>query len=415
MQRVQDKKADQVTVRRLNMSAILKLLRKRGTLARADLAKELGMTRNTASNIVTDLLQTNLVVETEYRREGAGRPGLLLELSPKAGFAVGAEIDISRITVVAVDFLGKILWEETAPVKDTLSQQDVVGLSEQMVKEALDWGLAEQLKPLGIGLGLAGLVDAEAGVLKYAPTLHWEEIPFKKLWEEKFDLPIYLDNEANAAAVGYFSYADHYTSRNLAYLSIGGGMAAGLLLDQHIFRGSKGFAGQAGHMKIRPGGELCSCGGHGCWVTEVGIPALYRQLKVLILESDEPARERYRALIDSSTYKIDLDAAAGLLRKNDAKLQEIVDAMALMLGLGIANLINLFNLDKVILGGAMRPILPFMADKVRITAEELTLPQPFASASIKVSGRDDDGVFGAASMVLDAIHNDPIPLVRALI
>ncbi|MCK4564524.1 MAG: ROK family transcriptional regulator [Verrucomicrobia bacterium] len=392
MQRVKDKKADQVTVRRLNMSAILKLLRERGTLARADLAKELGMTRNTASNIVTELLQAGVVIETEYRREGAGRPGLLLELAPTGGFAIGAEIDISRIIVTIVDFKGKMLWEESTQTNPAQPQGEIIAMAEQLVQGALDWGAGESLKPLGIGVGLAGLVDAEAGNLTYAPTLNWKNVPLKSMWEEKFGLTVYLDNEANTAALGYYAYADLFSARNLAYLSIGVGMAAGLILEGHIFRGSGGFAGQAGHMKIRPDGEPCSCGDHGCWVTEVGFPALARK-------TGQP--------------EIALEDAARLLRNNDETLWAVIDEMAEMLGLGIVNLVNLFNLDRIILGGALRPILPFMIEKVRATVDQRALRQPRRNVKIKVSGRDDDSVFGAAYLVLETIMNDPVPLVRS--
>ncbi len=308
MQRVNDKKADQLTVRRLNMSAILKLLRERGTLARADLAKELGMTRNTASNIVTDLLQAGLVVETEFRREGAGRPGLLLELAHNGGFAIGAEIDINRIIVIVVDFKGKMLWEESAPIRSDQPQGTIIATAEQLVRNALDWGKAEGLKPLGIGLGLAGLVDSEHGCLTYAPTLGWRDVPLQAMWESTFELPTYLDNEANTSALGYHSYADRSKARNLAYLSIGVGMAAGLILDGHLFHGSGGFAGQAGHMKIRTDGEPCSCGDHGCWVTEVGLLALARK---------------------SGKGDADVGRIAEALRGNDATLLEVVDGMAL--------------------------------------------------------------------------------------
>jgi predicted NBD/HSP70 family sugar kinase len=394
MQRIIDKKADQVTVRRLNMSAILKLLRKRGTLARADLAKELGMTRNTASNIVTELLNSGLVIETEYRREGAGRPGLLLELAPRDRFAIGAEVDVSRIIVVVLDFKGKILWKETAGITPKQSQQAVISTAEQLVQGALDWGRQENMRPLGIGLGLAGLVDAKSGSLVYAPALGWKNIPFKSMWEEKFSIPVHLDNEANTAALGYYNYADHFNALNLVYLSIGVGMAAGLMLEGHLFRGTGGFAGQAGHMKIRPDGEPCSCGDHGCWVTEVGLSALYRK------SDDRP---------------VNPEELAQLLRSGDAALEKVTDEMAEMLGLGIVNLINLFNLDTVILGGAMRPILPFMLEKTRAVIDRRALAHPRANVRIKVSGRDDDGLFGAACLVLDAIINDPVPLVRAQI
>ncbi|MDZ8117187.1 ROK family transcriptional regulator [Pontiella agarivorans] len=394
MQRANHKKADQVTVRRLNMSAILKLLRERGTLARADLAKELGMTRNTASNIVTDLLSAGLVVETEFRRTGAGRPGLLLELAPNGGFAVGAEIDINRIIVIAADFNGKILWEQSAGISAAQPQDESIQLAERLVQDALNWGRGEGLNPLGIGLGLAGLVDSENGVLTYAPTLNWSDVPFKKRWENNFGIPVYLDNEANTSALGYHTYSDRSKARNLAYLSIGVGMAAGLMLEERLFHGSSGFAGQAGHMKIRTDGETCTCGDRGCWVTEVGITALARK---------------------AGLQSIDLEQISKALRDQDEKLIPVVDEMAEMLGLGIANLVNLFNLDTVVLGGAMRPVLPYMLETTKSVVDERALKQPRKNVRIKVSGRDNDSVFGAACLVLDAIMNDPVPLVRSLI
>lgn len=394
MQRVNDKKADQVTVRRLNMSAILKLLRERGTLARADLAKELGMTRNTASNIVTDLLSAGLVVETEFRRAGAGRPGLLLELAPNGGFAIGAEIDINRIIVIAADFNGKILWEQSTSISKEQTQDECIRTAEQLVQDALNWGIGEGLSPLGIGLGLAGLVDSENGTLTYAPTLNWTDVPFKQLWEDKFEIPVYLDNEANTSALGYHTYSDRSKARNLAYLSIGVGMAAGLMLEEHLFHGSSGFAGQAGHMKIRTDGEACTCGDRGCWVTEVGITALARK---------------------AGLNDLDLGNISHALRDQDPKLMPVIEEMSEMLGLGIANLVNLFNLDTVVLGGAMRPILPYMLEKTKVVVDERALKQPRKNVRIKVSGRDNDSVFGAACLVLDAIMNDPVPLVRSLI
>jgi predicted NBD/HSP70 family sugar kinase/biotin operon repressor len=394
MQHVANQKADQLTVRRLNMSAILKLLRDRGTLARADLAKELGMTRNTASNIVTELLQSGMVVETEFRREGAGRPGLLLELASNGGFAIGVEIDINRIIVIILDFKQNILWEESTKTHPSQSQNEIIATTEQLVQSALEWGKAENLKPLGIGLGLAGLVDAERGSLTYAPTLNWKDVPFKTMWENKFNVAVHLDNEANTAALGYYAYADRFNARNLAYLSIGAGMAAGLILNGQLFRGSGGFAGQAGHMKIRLDGEPCTCGDHGCWVTEVGLPALARK---------------------TGRPRIDLAETAQLLRNHDETCETVIDEMAEMLGLGIANLVNIFNLDRVILGGAIRPILPFMLNKTKAVVDQRALAHPRANVKVKVSDRDNDSVFGAAYLVLEAILSDPVPLVRSLI
>jgi predicted NBD/HSP70 family sugar kinase len=392
MPRIAEKKADQATIRRINMSAVLRLLRERGTLARADLAKELGITRNTASNIVAELLNAGVVIETEFRREGAGRPGLLLEMATNKSFSIGAEIDISRIMVVALDFKAKILWKESISISPKQSQERIIATTEQLVQSALDWGKQENMQPLGIGLGLAGLVDAQGSCLVYAPYLNWKNVPFKTMWEEKFSIPVFLDNEANAAALCYYNYTDRLNALNLAYISIGVGMAAGLVLEGHLFRGTGGFAGQAGHMKIRPDGESCRCGDQGCWSTEVGLTAFSRKTDGKPVNPDEVAQS---------------------FRFGETALENVADEMAEMLGLGIVNLINLFNLDTVILGGAMRPILPFMLKKTKEVVNRRALSQPCANVQIKVSGRDDDAVCGAACLVLDAFINDPLPLVRA--
>jgi predicted NBD/HSP70 family sugar kinase len=147
-------------------------------------------------------------------------------------------------------------------------------------------------------------------------------------------------------------------------------------------------------MKIRMDGEPCACGDHGCWVTEVGLPALVRK-------TGEP--------------KIDLAETARRLRNNDEASEAVIDEMAEMLGLGIVNLVNIFNLDRVILGGAIRPILPFMLKKTKAVVDQRALAHPRANVKIKVSGRDDDSVFGAAYLVLEAILTDPVPLVRSLL
>jgi len=150
---------------------------------------------------------------------------------------------------MAADFNGAILWEQSATISKDEPQADCIQTAEQLVQDTLTWGIGEGLKPLGIGLGLAGLVDSENGTLTYAPTLNWTDVPFKQLWENQFNIPVYLDNEANTSALGYHTYSDRSQARNLAYLSIGVGMAAGLMLEEHLFHGSSGFAGQAGHRK----------------------------------------------------------------------------------------------------------------------------------------------------------------------
>jgi predicted NBD/HSP70 family sugar kinase len=405
MQRVNEKRADQVTIRRLNMSAILKLLRQRNTMARADLAKELGLTRNTASNIVSELIDSGLVVETEFRRIGAGRPGLLLELAPKGGFAVGVEIDIDRIYIIILNFKAEVLWSRNIDINADETKDAIIQRTEELVQEGIDWGTKRNLRPLGIGLGIAGLVESDSQTLCFAPTLGWRNIPFGKLWRAKFNLPIYVSNEANTSALAFRVTGDHFQTRNIAYLSIGKGMAAGFILDGHLFRGSDGFAGQAGHIKLVPkGGKPCSCGDSGCWVTEVSLTALFEKMRLAGFE-----KEINKPMDEEGIY-----ALASLFESPVDELAIIRDEISEMLGIGIANLVNLYNLDQVVLGGAIRPLLPHFIDSIRSYFKKRVLSVPGSKVKIIVSNRDDDSVFGAAYQVLDAILDNPIPLVRPL-
>jgi len=385
---------------------VMRCLHLNGTLSRADVSKKLDLTRSTVTNIVNELLRRRLVVETTLNRTGAGRPGLLLEINENGGFAVGVEIDVGRVAVIITNMKALILWEKTEYFPPGETEDQVIRMAEHLVDMALEQGRAYGLRPLGIGLGIIGLVDVEAGVLLHAPALGWSGVPIRAWLIQRFKLPVYVENEANAAAIGYSRYGEVAGSRHLIYLSIGAGMAGGLMLDGQIYRGAGGMAGHIGHIKMAGSATPCTCGKRGCLVSEIGERALTRQVQALINIPNPGGRVPRTSLVDESGQRLCLEALVSAVEE-DEEVRGIVERAARTLGLEIANLINLFNPERIVLGGTLYPLFSVMLPAIRQCVRDMVVTPMRAHVAIDGAGRADAEVFGAAALVLEAVHNDP--------
>ena len=172
-------KADQNFIRKRNASIVLNQLRLYAPLSRAELAKRIGLNRSTVSSIVSQLLNEDQIIETELQTDKIGRPGLLLELNPKGGCALGVEIGVEFVSVVLTDFVATILWRRRILIGDGETQDTYIHCAEEMIRQALSKAVELELRVMGIGLGLPGMVDVEQGELKFAPNLRWHNVPFR--------------------------------------------------------------------------------------------------------------------------------------------------------------------------------------------------------------------------------------------
>ncbi|MBN1262438.1 MAG: ROK family transcriptional regulator [Anaerolineae bacterium] len=396
---------DQALVRKLNTSLILDTLRLHAPLSRANLAARTGLNRSTVSSIVTELLERGLVRETELHSAGIGRPGMSLELNPGGGCAVGIEIGVDFISILLSDFVAGVLWRRRVVSRAEDGEATIIARAEALIDEALVAGGAQGLHPLGIGVGLPGMVDVHNGALKFAPNLGWRDVSIGRRWAGRFSAPVFVENEANAAALGEYFFGVARAVRNLIYLSAGVGLGGGILLNGKLFRGSGGYAGEIGHMTVDPGGDLCGCGKRGCWETLVGPRAIVR---------------RVRAALDSAPASLIRELAAGDLERLTVgvvvQAAEAGDPLALAalrdtgeyLGVGIANLINVFNPEMVVLGGALNLASDVLLPVVEKTVEAHALDGPRQGVQILPSAHGADAcVMGAVALVLDDILREP--------
>ena len=398
--------ADQVLVRKLNTSLILDCLRTRGPLSRARLSAVTGLNRSTVSSLINDLLEQSLVREIGLEPSGRGRPGMLLELSPDGGCAVGVEIGVDFISVVLTDFVAQVLWRQRVSSDPDDSRGVILERAEAIVQAALEIGKDRGLRPLGIGVGVPGLVDIRQGSLVFAPNLRWCDVPLRQMWTQRFNLSVFVENEANAAALGEYYFGVARDVQNLIYLSAGVGLGGGIIIKGKLFRGSGGYAGEVGHMTMDPHGEPCGCGKRGCWETVVGPRAIVRQVKEAL---ETNAESQVRTLVEDDVSRIGVDVVVQAAQAGDRVAQKALEQVGVQLGIGIANLVNVFNPEMVVLGGALSLASPFLLPVIEETVQEHTLAQPYGIVQVAASAHGADAcVMGAVALVLDEILREPM-------
>jgi glucokinase-like ROK family protein len=399
------KSADKYLVRQLNIALILNSLRTTQSRTRAMLAARTGLTRATVSSLVDELIQLNLVRETGQHLPQGGRPATGLELNPDGGCAVGVEIGVDFITVVLTDFVADIRWRQRVEFTNRASEE-VIPQTEALVEQAIGHAKALNLRLLGIGLGLPGLVNIEQGSLKFAPNLGWRDIPFRALWETRFGVPVYVVNEGNAAALGehYFGVAVPY--HDFVLLSTSNvGLGAGIIINGKLFQGIDGYAGEFGHIVLDPAGPPCACGRKGCWEVVAGTKAI---LGYVVEQMRLGRPSRLLEWTKGNFQKLTIDMVERASNEGDAVARESIQRACSFFALGIIDLINIFNPQLVVIGGPLSGMLEPFLPVVHSAIESLDFRALSEHVEIKISELGQDAcVMGAVAAVLDMVFTNP--------
>jgi glucokinase-like ROK family protein len=393
--------ADQESVRKVNSSIVLNALRLHAPISRAELASFTKLNPSTVTNIVNTLIDDGLVLELETMESKIGRPGIALTLRPEGGAVIGVEIGVGFISIILTDFVANILWREYIDVSPSLPQIEIISRAEDLIDQAIKIANEKRLRLLGIGIGVPGLVDVQKGVLLFAPNLGWSDVPLRLIYSQRFHLPLYVENEANLGALGEYYFGVGRDVDNFIYLSSDVGLGGGIIINGKLFKGSRGFAGEIGHIQRDPQGEICGCRRRGCWETQVGPRAVIERAKRSI-EADPQGllAQKVDGNLDSLTFKDVVDCAL----QGDQVCRTAMENVGKNLGAGIADLANIFNPQMVVIGGAFsygrEIILPVLEETI---ANE-TLPAVKEDLHVTFSEHGADAnVLGAIAVVLDDI------------
>jgi predicted NBD/HSP70 family sugar kinase len=272
---------DQQLLKRINRSVLLRLLRRQPGLSRARLSQHSGLTKSTVSALVRELLDEHWLSEASapVAADGLGRPSTPLHINEQVRVLLGVEIGVQQLRVVAVSLGGRVL--DTREVRlETTEVLSVCRQATAQVQQAWKALAAQGLALSGVGVCLPGAVDEGAGLVRFAPNLGWRDVPFFSLLKQALHIAgvpvtsLHLHNDADAAALGEYEFAQSAGSEALIFVSCDVGVGAGIVLNDHLFTGARGMAGEIGHSVLEVGGALCSCGRRGCAETFIGARAL---------------------------------------------------------------------------------------------------------------------------------------------
>ncbi len=402
-------RANQNLLKQLNSALIMDRLLVGAPLSRANLAQETGLNRSTISSLVNDLMERELIREIGLESaDSRGRPGMLLELNPGGGSVIGIEINVDYTSLILTDFTAHILWHRYVQYEEDTTQEEILSLVEDLIRQALRAGVAHHLTPLGIGIAMPGLVDTEASELIFAPNLNWRHISFRDRWAAEFGVPLYLENDGNCAAMGEYYFGVAREQEHFLFIGTGTGLTSGLMLNGEIYRGVGGYAGEIGHIIVESGGDLCSCGRRGCWETLVA-PRAVIQAVIHALENGAPSI--IKGQVGGDLSRVTMGTVIDAADRGDRLALDTLADIASHLGSGIANLINIFNPGLIVLGGGLIPASEYLLPPISriITAE--ALPDMSRQVALTLSALGMNAcVKGAVALVIDGIVRNPIAL-----
>ena len=385
----------------LNKSAILNVVRQHDLISRAEIAKLTKLTPPTVTNLVGELIESKLVVETDLGESTGGRKPILLSINSSAFHIVGVYAGPRKVKAVAATLDGKVIIQvEARYVENPTSEQFLETLAD-VIGMVIEGANPKMESILGIGVGMHGLVDTEQGVSIFAPHLNFHNIAIKSFLEQKFNLPVEVENDIRAQALGESWFGQGKCVPNFILFRVGTGVGAGIILDHQLYRGTSYSAGEIGHTTIDINGPKCSCGNYGCLETLVGGTAL-------ALRAQQAIRFGKKSLLEDMSQG-DIELIDGKMlylaaQQEDQVAIEVLEDTGRYLGIGIANLINILNPSLIILSGGVLGAADFIMDSLRKTVERRALAKPAQAVSIVISELGENAIaVGAVTLVLNKI------------
>ncbi|KAB8131028.1 ROK family protein [Gracilibacillus oryzae] len=341
---------NQHVVKKENKALVLHTIKANAPISRASVAQVTGLNKGTVSSLVSELLDEKLINESGTGKSSGGRRPVMLLLNETAGFTISIDLGVNHILGVVTDLQGNIIHERTVQFKND-DLEIVLTHLYQLIDELIIIIPESEYGIVGIGVGVPGVVTLE-GEIQLAPNLGWKKVALKDILFERYRVPIIVENEANAGAYGEKVYGAGMESTELVYASISFGIGVGLILDGKLYKGLRGFSGELGHMTIEKDGPECRCGNKGCW-------ELYASEKSLLEEAEKIGFE------NASVEQLVFAAENG-----EAKAIQLLEKLGDYLGIGITNILHIFNPEQVVIGNTIQQAAKFIMPAIEKRIEK---------------------------------------------
>ncbi|MBE3559293.1 MAG: ROK family protein [Ktedonobacteraceae bacterium] len=334
-------------MKEINLSIVLNLIRSQGPLSRTDIARLSGLSLGAVSGLTGDLLVSGFVREMGEGQSKGGRPPVLLALNPHAGFVVGIKLAEQSIVAAVTDLEADVVHCEHKQVSGLQDPQAAIEAIIQAVEATLEESTIPRSKIMGIGIGLAGVIDSQEAVCNYSPILGWRQVQLAQPIERRLHLPVYIENDVNTLTMAEQWFGAGHGLSHFLVVTIGRGIGMGIVANGQFYRGTIGGAGEFGHIVLQPDGPQCGCGKAGCLEALAADPAVARMAREAVAAGKQTAMAQMVQCADQLTF----DHVAQAASQGDEVALEILTEAGYWLGLGLSYLVNLFNSQLIVLSG----------------------------------------------------------------
>ena len=393
-----------------NRAVVLDQIQLADGISRVEIAELTGLTPQAVSGIVRRLIDEGIVQEGGARTSNGGKPRTLLHVNADAGRAVGVHFDPVRLACVVVDLLGRPLVMTQRPTPSAADPAQIAAAIAELVDEVLATAGVQCNQVLGLGLAAPGPIDQSLGMLVAPPQLvGWTRVPLKAMVAEATGLPVTLDNDATAAAIGERWAGAGRGVADFAYFFLGTGVGGGLVLGHQVHRGGSMNAAEFGHTSVQPGGPACYCGNLGCLESLISPAALVAQIRRRLDagEGDGSALDR---LHRHDPTAVDYAALCCAAAEGDPLAVDVVEAAAQWLATVVVNVVNIVDVDLVILGGhGIRHVETRYRNAVERALTTRALARRIRTTRVEISPLGPDAAaVGGATLVLHAAYSPQV-------
>ncbi|MGY0057636.1 ROK family transcriptional regulator [Streptomyces sp. LZ34] len=380
----------QSSLHRANLERVVRAVRMAGSLTQAEIARTTGLSAATVSNIVRELKDGGTVEVTPT--SAGGRRARSVSLSGDAGIVVGVDFGHTHLRVAIGNLAHQVLAEESEPLDVDASASQGLDRAEHLVSRLIAATGISQEKVVGVGLGVPAPIDVETGTLGSTAILPgWAGTNPRDDLAQRLGVPVHVDNDANLGALGELVWGAGRGVADLAYIKVADGVGAGLVISGQIYRGPGGTAGEIGHITLDESGPVCRCGNRGC------------------LETFAAARYVLPLLYSSHGADLTVERMVQLARDGDPGCRRVIADVGRHIGSGVANLCNLINPSRVVLGGHLAEAGELVLGPIRESVARYAIPSAARRLSVMpgaLGGRAE--VLGALALVLSEMGDSTL-------
>ena len=391
-------KYDKFAMAQMNRSMVFDLIRRKGPISRAEIARTIGLSIPTVMKITEEFSHKQFVQDVGKGESSGGKRPELLELVPDSKYIIGVGVGRSKTNVLMMNLAGEVFIREIMETGGTAVPEVWISRLIQVIENVIRESGLSRKQILGMGIGMPGILDEKSGKVLFSPDFKWENVDMLTPIRERFKMDITIENANRALAMGEYYFGAGVDSRNFLVVNLGHGIGSAIMREGEFYRGSSGSSGEIGHIILEKNGPKCNCGNLGCLEAIASGNAIARDAKIAVLEGNAT---KIMELVNEDINRIEAKTVFEAARLGDRLAIQIAERAMQYIGIGLANYINLLDPDLIILFGGLTNAGDIFLKKVKEVLRERQMKFAGRQVKLVISQMGENGTaVGSASLVL---------------